>query len=89
MSSQRDDEVVYAIGGVIRSQDNRLVLPLVLLCVSIAAVLADLRKRLVFLQMKLYGPRTVIATHLGQLQTAEWLLLFEQIAERGTNANEG
>lgn len=42
MSSQRNDEVVDAIGGIVRGQNDGLVLPLILLGVPIAAVLADL-----------------------------------------------
>jgi len=59
VSSQWNDEIVYAIGGIVRCQNDRLVLPLVLLGISIAAVLADLRKRLVFRLMKWSGQKPV------------------------------
>lgn len=43
--SQGNDEIVDAVGGVVRRQNHRLVLPVVLLGVSVAAVFADLRGR--------------------------------------------
>lgn len=45
MSPQGNDEVVDAVGGVVRCQDDRLVLPLVLLGIPVAAVLTDLLTR--------------------------------------------
>lgn len=42
MSTQWNDKVVNAIRGVVRSQNDGLVLPLILLGIAIAAVLTDL-----------------------------------------------
>lgn len=39
---QRNDEVVDAVGGVVRRQDDGLVLPVVLAGVSVRAVFANL-----------------------------------------------
>lgn len=44
MGSQRYNEIVNAVRGVVCSQDDGLVLPLVLLGVAVGAVLADLRQ---------------------------------------------
>lgn len=43
MSSQGDDEIVDAITRIIRRQNDRLVLPIVFLCVPIATMFADLK----------------------------------------------
>lgn len=45
MSTQRDDEVVDAIRSVIGGQNYRLVLPLVLFGIAVAAVFTDLSKQ--------------------------------------------
>lgn len=45
MSSQRNDEVVDAIAGVVRGEYDGFILPIVLLRVSVAAVLADLKQQ--------------------------------------------
>ena len=45
MSSQRYDKIINAIAGVVRRQYDRFVLPIVLLRVSVAAVLADLQNK--------------------------------------------
>lgn len=46
MSTQGYDEVVNAIRGIVRSENDGLVLPLILLGIAIAAVLTDLKGRL-------------------------------------------
>lgn len=48
MCSQRYDEIVNTITGVIRGQYNGLVLPIVLFSVSIATVFAYLNKEKCF-----------------------------------------
>lgn len=42
MSPQGYDEVVNAVGGVVSSEDDRLVLPVVLFCASKRTMFADL-----------------------------------------------
>lgn len=44
MCPQRDDKIVNTVGGVVRSQDDRFVLPLIVAGVSVAAVFANLRQ---------------------------------------------
>lgn len=44
MCTQWNDKVVNAIRGVVRSQNDGLVLPLILLGIAIAAVLTDLER---------------------------------------------
>lgn len=46
VSSQRYDKIINAITGVVRGQYDCFILPIVFLCVPVAAVLADLKQRL-------------------------------------------
>lgn len=67
MCPQRNNKVVDPVAGIIGSQNNRLVLPLVIPGVSVAAMLANLR----------------------QLQAAQRLLFFQQVAEGRADADVG
>lgn len=46
MSTQRYDEVIDTIRGIVRRKNDGLVLPLILLGISITAVLTDLSTRI-------------------------------------------
>lgn len=86
MRTQRDDEIIDPVRGIISGQDDCFILPLILFRVAVAAVFTYLDQKQ--LESDCCHKSVSETTHLSKLQAAEGLLLLQQKAKRRADSNE-